>query len=60
MSQIIPLLNYEEGYRETPYYDSLGFPMVGTGILLGPEGTPLSYYTFTLLRKFQTFGCRIS
>ncbi|AHF77872.1 Putative phage lysozyme [Sodalis praecaptivus] len=48
MSQIIPLLNYEEGYREMPYYDSLGYPTAGTGILLGPKGTPLSHYTFTV------------
>lgn len=51
MSQIIPLLNYEEGYREAPYYDSIGFPTAGTGILLGPKGAPLSHYTFTLPKE---------
>ncbi|EBO1993945.1 lysozyme, partial [Salmonella enterica subsp. enterica serovar Kentucky] len=26
MSQIIPLLNFEEGYREKPYIDTEGYP----------------------------------
>lgn len=46
MSQIIAILNYEEGYRESPYIDSLGYPTVGVGIRIGPKGASLSNYTF--------------
>lgn len=50
MSQIIPILNYEEGYREKPYIDTEGYPTVGIGIKIGPKGADLKYYTFTLPR----------
>lgn len=48
MSQIIPLLNYEEGYREKPYIDTEGYPTVACGIKIGPKGASLSNYTFTV------------
>jgi len=48
MSQIIPMLNFEEGFRPRPYIDSLGYPTVGVGFLIGPKGAALSNYTFTL------------
>ncbi len=51
MSQIIPLLNFDEGFREKPYYDSEGYPTAGTGILLGPKNAPLSYYLFTIPKE---------
>ena len=35
----------EEGYREKPYYDHLGFPTVGYGRLLGPKNADLYNYT---------------
>lgn len=47
-SEIIPLLREEEGVRYTPYLDSLGYPTTGVGFKLGPQGAPLSHYTFTL------------
>lgn len=47
-SKIIPLLRQEEGVRYTPYLDSLGYPTTGVGFKLGPQGAPLSHYTFTL------------
>ncbi|MDK9356736.1 glycoside hydrolase family protein [Lelliottia wanjuensis] len=47
-SEIIPLLRQEEGVRYTPYIDSLGYPTTGIGFKLGPQGAPLSHYTFTL------------
>lgn len=47
-SEIIPLLEQEEGTRYEPYIDSLGYPTVGTGFKLGPAGAPLSHYTFSL------------
>jgi len=51
MSQIIPILNFEEGYVESPYVDSLGFPTVAGGIRIGPKGASLSNYTFRVPRK---------
>ncbi|WP_318367118.1 glycoside hydrolase family protein [Enterobacter sp.] len=50
MSQIIPILNHEEGYREKPYIDTEGYPTVGIGIKIGPKGASLSNYTFTVPR----------
>lgn len=47
-TQIIPLLRQEEGVRYTPYADSLGYPTVGVGFKLGPQGASLKNYTFTL------------
>lgn len=51
MSQIIPILNFEEGYVESPYLDTLGFPTVAGGIRIGPKGASLSNYTFRVPRK---------
>lgn len=51
MSQIIPLLNYEEGYREKPYIDTEGYPTVACGIKIGPRNAPLSNYTFSVPRE---------
>jgi lysozyme len=48
MSQIIAILNFEEGFKAAPYIDSEGFPTVGTGFKIGPKGAPLSNYTFTI------------
>lgn len=50
MSQIIPILNYEEGYREKPYLDTLGYPTVAGGIKIGPQGASLANYTFSVPR----------
>lgn len=47
-SEIIALLRQEEGVRYIPYIDSLGYPTVGVGFKLGPQGAPLNHYTFTL------------
>lgn len=51
MSQIIPILNYEEGYREKPYLDTLGYPTVAGGIKIGPKGASLANYTFSVPRS---------
>lgn len=48
MSQIIQILNFEEGYKPKPYIDSLGFPTVAGGIRVGPKGASLGNYTFTV------------
>ena len=47
-SMIIPLLRQEEGVRNKPYLDSLGYPTVGVGFKLGPQGVPLIHYEFSL------------
>lgn len=51
MSQIIAILNYEEGFRPNPYIDTEGYPTVGTGFLIGPKGAALSNYTFSLSKQ---------
>jgi lysozyme len=51
MSQIIQILNFEEGFKPRPYIDTEGYPTVGTGFLIGPKGASLSNYTFTLSKN---------
>ena len=48
MSNIINLLNYEEGFKEKPYYCSEGYPTIATGIRIGPKNAPLKLYEFTV------------
>ncbi|EDR7562756.1 lysozyme, partial [Salmonella enterica subsp. houtenae] len=40
-SEIFSLLKVEEGVRHNPYIDSLGYPTVGVGFKLGPQGANL-------------------
>ncbi|WP_237929953.1 glycoside hydrolase family protein [Buttiauxella sp. S19-1] len=47
-SEIILLLEQEEGTKTKPYIDSLGYPTTGVGFKLGPQGAPIGHYTFTL------------
>ncbi|MFU9135707.1 glycoside hydrolase family protein [Erwinia tasmaniensis] len=51
MSQIVPILKYEEGYRDEPFIDSLGYPTVGCGIKIGPKGASLTSYIFKVPRQ---------
>lgn len=51
MSQIIQILNMEEGFRSRAYIDSEGYPTIGTGFLIGPKGAPVTNYTFTLSKS---------
>lgn len=51
MSQIIPILTFEEGYRVSPYRDTEGFPTVACGIKIGPKGADMSNYVFTVPRN---------
>ncbi|MDL4914875.1 MAG: glycoside hydrolase family protein [Enterobacterales bacterium endosymbiont of Blomia tropicalis] len=51
MSQIIAMLNFEEGYVDTPYLDTLGYPTVAGGIRIGPKGASLSNYVFRVPRR---------
>lgn len=60
MSQIIQILNFEEGYKTSPYRDTEGYPTVACGIKIGPKGADMSNYTFTVPRNvgdvwLQTF-----
>lgn len=54
MSDIIKLLNYEEGFSARPYYCSAGYPTIGIGQRIGPKGAPLSLYEFTVSRTVGT------
>lgn len=51
MSKIIEILNIEEGYRESPYWDTRNFPTVAGGIRIGPQNAPISQYQFTVPRR---------
>lgn len=50
MGQIVAILDFEEGYKETPYLDTQGYPTVAGGVRIGPKGAKLSNYTFTVPR----------
>lgn len=43
---ILELLEFEEGYREKPYIDTLGYPTVGIGKRIGPKDAPIEMYEF--------------
>lgn len=58
MTKIDSMLFIDEGYREKPYNDSRGFPTVGIGQLLGPKGTPLSAYSFTVPIDVAKLWCK--
>lgn len=47
---IFALMAVEEGFRETPYYDSLNYPTIGIGMRIGPRNAPLSQYQFKMPR----------
>ena len=51
MSNIVKILNYEEGYKERPYIDTEGYPTVACGVKIGPKGASLSNYTFSVPRE---------
>lgn len=48
MTKIYQLLFYEEGFKMKPYIDTEGYPTVGFGIRLGPQGAEITNYTFSL------------
>jgi lysozyme len=45
------LLEFEEGYRDKPYYCSEGYPTIGIGKKIGPKHASLSMYKFTCSRE---------
>lgn len=48
MTTIIDLIHYEEGWRSKPYLCSEGYPTVGYGFRIGPNGADIKQYQFTL------------
>lgn len=48
MPSIVDQLEFEEGWNSKPYLDSLGYPTIGTGFKIGPQGAPLSHYQFQI------------
>lgn len=48
MSQIAPMLRADEGFSATPFWDTEGYPTIGTGLRIGPKGAPLSNYSFII------------
>ncbi|WP_034948269.1 glycoside hydrolase family protein [Erwinia oleae] len=51
MSKIIPIIAYEEGYKEHAYIDTEGYPTIGCGIVIGPKNAPLENYIFNVPRN---------
>lgn len=45
------LLEIEEGYREKPYYCSMGYPTIGIGTKIGTKGAPLEQYCFSVSKR---------
>lgn len=48
MSSIHALIKYEEGWREKPYLCTEGYPTVGFGFRIGPQGADIKLYQFIL------------
>ncbi len=44
---IARLLTFEEGFRSEPYLCSMGYPTIGIGKRIGPQGGSLRNYEFT-------------
>jgi lysozyme len=48
---IAELLEFEEGYSAKAYYCSEGFPTIGIGSRVGPKGSNLRHYDFTVSKS---------
>lgn len=51
MITLFNVLEFEEGYRDKPYYCSEGYPTIGIGTKIGTKGAPLEQYTLTINRS---------
>ena len=51
---IFDLIGYEEGFKERPYYCSMGYPTVGFGFKIGPKDAPLKFYQFSITKEIGT------
>ena len=58
---ILELLEYEEGFRDAPYYCSLGYPTIGIGKRIGAKNTPLSVFEFTVNKAvaYEWLKCEV-
>ena len=54
------LLAREEGFSSVAYIDSLGYPTIGYGTLIGPKGADLKYYTYKVTREVAILMARTS
>lgn len=45
----------EEGFRDKPYYCILGFPTIGFGKRIGPQGADLNLYQFKVSRELAMY-----
>lgn len=53
MSQIARMLRADEGFSATAYFDTEGYPTIGTGLRIGPKGSDLKNYTFTISQNIS-------
>lgn len=42
------ILAFEEGFSKKPYIDTLGYPTIGYGLKIGPQGASLANYVFEM------------
>lgn len=57
IEQAVMILNFEEGYREFPYYCSEGYPTIGIGQRIGPKDADLKLYTFSISEDAAKAWC---
>lgn len=48
---LFPLLKFEEGLRLKPYLCPLGYPTIGYGMKIGPQGANLRDYQFRISER---------
>lgn len=58
LDKAVKVLVFEEGYRESPYYCSEGYPTIGIGQKIGPRNAPLDNYQFTLPFEVAEVWCK--
>lgn len=60
LDKAVKILAYEEGYRESPYYCSEGYPTIGIGQKIGPRNAPLDNYQFALPLEVAEVWCKVT
>lgn len=48
LAAVVEELKHSEGWRSKPYLCPLGYPTVGWGFRIGPQGADIKQYQFTL------------
>lgn len=59
LDKAVKILGFEEGYRESPYYCSEGYPTIGIGQKIGPRNAPLDQYEFALPLEVAEVWCKV-